>query len=81
MNPPNPVPKPTEGWKTLYDELILSAEYPLTRKRIFDVRKAILDRAEEILTLPPTSERGALIQALYTLRLLEETAVHEPKTA
>lgn len=58
------------AWKQLYESAILELDSTKLPKRIIEARHAILDRAEEILTRPPSDERSALNSALRTLRHL-----------
>jgi hypothetical protein len=69
------------GWKQLYETAILEIDDAKLPKRIAAARCAILDRAEEILTKPPSAERHALNNALRTLQLLDEVAVGERSSA
>jgi hypothetical protein len=69
------------GWKQLYETAILEIDNSKLPKRIAEARRAILDRAEEIQTNPPSDERHALNNALRTLRLLDEVAAREGSSA
>jgi hypothetical protein len=69
------------AWKQLYESAILELDTTKLPKRIIEARHAILDRAEEILTNPPSDERHALNSALRTLRLLDEVAARERSSA
>jgi hypothetical protein len=71
----------TSGWKQLYESAILELDGSKLTKRIAEARCAILDRAEEILTKPPSDERHALNSALRTLRILDEVAIRERLSA
>jgi hypothetical protein len=64
-------------WEQLYQCAIAERDHGRFQERINDARHAILDRAEEILTLPPGSEQRALNNAFKTLRMLEKVAVRE----
>ncbi|HXJ89067.1 MAG TPA: hypothetical protein VMS18_19775 [Candidatus Binatia bacterium] len=81
MRFPEVPPTRTDRWKDVYEGAVADSEYSLSLDRIADARNAILDRAEEILTLSSTEERRALNQALRTLRLLEESANRNGKAA
>ena len=69
------------GWKKLYETAILEIDNTRLPKRIAEARRAILDRAEEIQTKPPSDERNALNSALRTLRILDEVAARERSPA
>jgi hypothetical protein len=69
------------GWKQLYESVLLEVDDTRLPKRIAEARCAILDRAEEIQTKPPSHERHALNNALRTLRLLDEVAARERSSA
>lgn len=77
----NFLPPRPDRWKAAYNGAIADSEYSVSLDRIADARNAILDRAEEILTQPSTEERRALTHALRTLRLLEQAAIRERKSA
>jgi hypothetical protein len=68
-------------WEQLYQDAIREFDPTKLQGRIADARHAILDRAEEILTLPPCAEQRALNSAFKTLRVLEEVAVRERTAA
>ena len=68
-------------WKQLYECAILELDPVKLARLISDARSAILDRAEEVLTQPPDSERDALHHALNTLRIIEEVAEREKNAA
>ncbi|MCU1304488.1 MAG: hypothetical protein JWQ87_4772 [Candidatus Sulfotelmatobacter sp.] len=68
-------------WEQLYERAIVETDHARFQGRITDARHAILDRAEEMLTLPPGAEQRALNNALKTLRLLEEVAARERPAA
>jgi hypothetical protein len=68
-------------WKQLYEGAILEVDDTRLPNRIAEARSAILDRAEEILTDPPSDERHALNNALRTLRLLDDVAARERSSA
>ena len=69
------------AWKQLYESVILEIDTSRLPKRIAAARQAILDRAEEIQTKPPSDERSALNNALRTLRILDEVAARERSPA
>jgi hypothetical protein len=60
------------GWRQLYEYAMLELDDGLLPDRITVARRAILDRAEAILTIPSGEENLALRDALRTLRILEE---------
>ena len=64
-------------WQQLYQWAIVELDHARFQGRITEARHAILDRAEEILTLPPGTEQRALNNALKTLSILEEVAARE----
>jgi hypothetical protein len=64
-------------WRRLYQSAILELNRQRLPQAITLARRAILDRAEEIITRPPTDEHSALNAALRTLRTLEEVAARE----
>lgn len=68
-------------WEQLYQWAIVELDHARFQGRITDARHAILDRAEEMLTLPPGTEQRALNNALKTLRMLEEVAARERPAA
>lgn len=70
----------SQRWRSLYQDLVSVPESSVTLDRIVNTRNAVLDRAEEILTDPPSNERQALTHALHTLRRLEQTAVRDPQS-
>jgi inhibitor of KinA sporulation pathway (predicted exonuclease) len=69
------------GWKQLYECAILELDHTKLSERITDARRAILDRAEEVLTRPSTDEHRALNDALRTLRILEQVTAREKSAA
>jgi hypothetical protein len=64
-------------WRQLYQSAVLELNRQRLPQAITLARRAILDRAEEIITKPPTDEHSALNAALRTLRTLEEVAARE----
>jgi len=70
-------PSFSTGWKLLYECAILELDAGLLPDRIDVARRAMLDRAEEVLRDPPGEEQRALSNALHTLQILEEVAERE----
>jgi hypothetical protein len=68
------VPPSSTGWRQLYESAILELDNGMLPERIAVARLAILERTEEILTEPSSSERHALSGALRALQALEEVA-------
>lgn len=64
-------------WKQLYQSAIFELNRQRLPQAITIARRAILDRAEQIITQPSTDEHSALNTALRTLRTLEEVAARE----
>jgi hypothetical protein len=62
------------GWQKLYSCAILEVDTTKLPERISEARRAIYDRAEEILTTSSDDERRSLSSALRTLRIVEEVA-------
>jgi hypothetical protein len=65
------------GWEQLYTSAVLELDEGRLPERVAVARRAILDRAEEILTTVRTDEHRALRDALHFLLLLEEVAAME----
>ena len=65
------------SWRQLYESALLELDSFRLRQRIVLARRAILDRAEEIMTKPVNDEQRSLLDALRTLRTLEEVAERE----
>lgn len=65
------------GWQQLYTSAVLELDEGRLPERVAVARRAILDRAEEILTSVRTDEHRALRDALHFLLLLEEVAARE----
>ena len=65
------------GWEQLYTSAVLELDEGRLPKRVAVARRAILDRAEEILTTVRTDEHRALRDALRFLHLLEEVVGKE----
>jgi hypothetical protein len=59
-------------WREMYQKATLEHDLSKLPDRIKDARRAILDRAEEIMSLPAGGEQRALSHAFHTLRVLEE---------
>ena len=74
----SPIPPPSTGWRQLYESAILELNNGRLPKRIAVARQAILDRTEEILTEPSSSERHALSGALRALQALDEVTRNHP---
>ena len=70
-------PSLSAGWRKLYECAILELDKGLLPERIAVARRAILDRAEDILRTGSTDERVALNDALRALRVLEEIVMRE----
>ena len=68
-------------WKQLYECAVLELDPNKLPERIAEARRAILDRAEEVLAQPPDGERHALDSALSTLRMLEVVVAREKSAA
>jgi hypothetical protein len=67
--------------KQAYECAILELDGNKSPSRVAEIRCAIHDRAEEILTCSSLAEHRALNNALHTLRLLEEAAAREKRAA
>ena len=65
------------GWEQLYQSAVLELNEDRFPERVAVARRAILDRAEEILTSVRTNEHRALRDALRFLLLLEEVVGKE----
>lgn len=64
-------------WEQLYKQAISEFDPSKLLERIGDARRAIVNRAKEILTCDPGNEQRALDSAIKTLRVLEEVAARE----
>lgn len=64
-------------WRQLYESAVLELDLRRLPESITLARRAILDRAEDIMTKPTSDEHRALNDALRTLRLLEQVAAKE----
>ena len=68
-------------WREFYWAALPELDNTKLLQRISDARHAILKRAEEILAASPSAERGALNDALRSLKVLEETTAREKPAA
>lgn len=68
-------------WKDLYECAMLELDSSRLPERIADAYRAIVDRAEEIVTNQSEDEHYALNDALRGLQLLEQLAAREKPTA
>ena len=68
-------------WKHLYECAMLELDNSKLPERIAAAHRAIVDRAEEIVTNQSEDEHYALNDALRTLQLLEQMAAREKPTA
>ena len=66
-----------EQWKRFYEFALLEIDPQRVPEAIRVARRAILDRAEQIMTKPASHEHAALNSALCILRTLEEVATKE----
>jgi len=64
-------------WKRLYESALLELNPQLLPGAITIARRAIFDRAEEIMIEPASDEHCALNDALRILHTLEEMAAKE----
>jgi hypothetical protein len=64
-------------WERLYESALLELNPQRVPAAITVARRAMLDRAEEIMTKPASHEHAALNSALRILRTLEELAGKE----
>jgi hypothetical protein len=64
-------------WKRLYESALLELNPQRLPAAIMVARRAIFDRAEEIMTMPASEEHRALNSALRILHTLEEMAAKE----
>jgi hypothetical protein len=67
----------SEQWKRYYESALLELNPQLLSGAITVARRAIFDRAEEIMTTPTSDEHRALNSALRILHTLEEMAAKE----
>jgi hypothetical protein len=75
------LPPHAPAWKQLYESAILELDKNKLPGRIAEARRAIHDRAEEIMTSASLAEHRALNQALCSLRILEEVSARENSAA
>ena len=68
-------------WKHLYECAMLELDKKRLPERIAAAHRAIVERAEEIITNQSTDEHYALNDALRALQLLEQMAAREKPTA
>ena len=68
-------------WKHLYECAMLELDKNKLPARIAAAQRAIVERAEEIITDQSTDEHYALNDALRALQLLEQMAAREKPTA
>jgi hypothetical protein len=68
---------PGVQWERLYESALLELNPQRVPVAITVARRAMLDRAEEIMTKPASHEHAALNSALRILRTLEELAGKE----
>ncbi len=71
----------SSAWKDLYECAMLELDSRKLPERIADAYRAIVDRAEEIVTNQSEDEHYALNDALRALHLLEQLAAREKPTA
>jgi hypothetical protein len=71
------IPSLSGEWKQLYQYAIVELDDSLLAGRISIARRAILDRAEELLTKSSGEEHRELNDALRALRILEQVAARE----
>jgi hypothetical protein len=68
-------------WKHLYECAMLEFDKNKLPERIAAAHRAIVERAEEVITNQSTDEHYALNDALRALQLLEQVAAREKPTA
>jgi hypothetical protein len=68
-------------WKHFYECAMLELDKSKLPERIAAAHRAIVERAEEIITNQSTDEHYALNDALRALQLLEQMAAREKPTA
>jgi hypothetical protein len=68
-------------WKHLYECAMLELDNSKLPERIAVAQRAIVDRADEIVTNQSDDEHYALNDALRALQLLEQLAAREKPTA
>ena len=72
---------PNRTWYEFYQAAMLELDDAKMFLRISEARRAILDRAEQILSASPSDERGALNDALRALRVLEQANARQKPAA
>ena len=72
---------PLPRWNQLYQCAIQELDNAKLLERVAEARRAILDRAEELLRQTQSEKRDVLKHALRTLKLLEEKAAREKSAA
>jgi hypothetical protein len=81
--PSSAIPSPSKSaaseprWKRLYEAALLEINPLHVPEAIAVARRAIFDRANEIMTAPAKQERIALDSALRILQTLEQVAAKE----
>jgi hypothetical protein len=79
----SPFPSRSDGaatgaqWKQLYASALLETDPQRAPAAITVARRAMLERAFEIITKPVSEEHVRMNSALRMLRILEEVAGHE----
>ena len=68
-------------WKQLYDAALLELDKGKMPDRITEARRAIHDRAEEILLSSSLAEHRALNNALHCLQILEKVTIRDRPAA
>jgi hypothetical protein len=71
----------SSAWKHLYECAMQELDNSKLPERISAAHRAIVDRAEEIVTNQSDDEHFALNDALRALQLLEQVAAREKPTA
>jgi hypothetical protein len=71
----------SSAWKELYEGAMLELDSRKLPERIAAAQRAIVDRAEEIVTDQSDDEHYALNDALRALQLLERVAARAKPTA
>jgi inhibitor of KinA sporulation pathway (predicted exonuclease) len=71
------IPSLSGEWKQLYQYAMLELDDSSLAGRISVARRAILDRAEELLTKSSGEEHRELNDAVRALRILEQVAAGE----
>jgi hypothetical protein len=68
-------------WKQLYEAALLEVDKGKMPDRITEARRAMHDRAEEILSSASLAEHRALHNALHCLQILEAVTTRERPAA